>query len=336
MGEGGYEIPEADAMASMDRTGSAPADRGAVISAEARLRQLDRQHASVVLTTPESQIPNVVIDVGEEKTPIKTISEKNDVVLQESVSIPPEATPNQEVVRVSKMFKDQEVLPGVVIDVATYPQDSSHYMAYLPETDNIYIFGKTYDEIESGHETVTDIGALHETDHAIYMRLSASEQTATNNVVMEIVISNPEAKKVFQKFVKALYSRPGADYLHAHQFSNVDAEKILTNDDNKAGIKDNRFLDAAVNDEGKVERLRLSLVLTEFFAYMSTGHHEELLEDASLESINAKELVELTTTFREQFIDTNEEVTETLAKNGGHGLKREVPNFKKYVRGTQS
>jgi hypothetical protein len=334
--EGGYEIPEADAMASMDRTGSASADRTATISAEARLRQLDRQRApSVVPKNPESQTPNVVNDIDVEQTPLEPIPEKFEVVLQDSIPISPEATPVQEVVRVSKMFKDQEVLPGVVIDVATYPQDSSHYMAYLPETDNIYIFGKTYDEIESGHETVTDIGALHETDHAIYMRLSASEQTATNNAVMEIVTSNPEAKKVFQKFVKALYSRPGADYLHAHQFSNVDAEKILTNDDNKAGIKDNRFLDAAVNDEGKVERLRLSLVLTEFFAYMSTGHHDDLLDDASLESINAKELVELTTTFRKQYIDTSEAVTEALAKNGGHGLRREVPDFKKYVRGTQ-
>lgn len=239
----------------------------------------------------------------------------------------------EKIPRNSKMFRDQEILPGLTIDVATYPQDSTHYMAYLPQTDNIYIFGMTYDELENGHDVVVDIGALHESDHALYFRLSANQQIALNDTIMRIVSSNPQAGEVFKQFVKALYTRPGADYLHAHKFDNKEVEKILADDDKKAGLKDKRWLQIDVNGGGQTENLYLALVLTEFFAYMSAGHHQRLLDPQALKSINAQELTEVTTRFRQQFIDNDPKTSDILKQNGGFGLRREIPNFRRFITG---
>lgn len=248
-------------------------------------------------------------------------------------SIQRASTATAEIPRTPRMFRNQEILPGLVIDVATYPQDSTHYMAYLPETDNIYIFGMTYDELERGHDVVVDIGALHESDHALYFRLSAGQQVALNDTIMGIVSSNPQAKEVFKKFVSALYARPGADYLHTHKFDNQAVEKILVDDDKKAGLKDKRWLQIDVNGNRQNENLYLALVLTEFFAYMTAGHHQKLLDPQALESINARELVEITTFFRQQFIDNDPQILDILGQNGDFGLRREIPNFRRFVTG---
>lgn len=233
--------------------------------------------------------------------------------------------------RKSEWFTGQELSPGLIIDVLTYPQQPDHYMAYMPETDNIYIFGKSYDELEAGHEANIDLAGLHESDHALYFRLPTYKQMELNDIIMGIVTHDAEAANLFKQFVQAMYRRPGGDYLKAHLYSNPEVIKILKRHDEGGGLRDDRYLDIDVDGNGHVERLYLGLVMTEFFAYMSATHHPQLLDEDLLNSINVSEVVGTAKIFREKFIDPNPVVQEKLANHGGHGLRRSIPDFKKYI-----
>jgi hypothetical protein len=228
-----------------------------------------------------------------------------------------------------RLYKNQELFPGLEIDVATWPAQQEHYAAYTPENNAIYLFAKTFDEVEAGNETVPNIAGLHEADHAQYFNLTKAQQEAVNNTVLEVIQSDPEASALFQKFLDALYSRPVGNYLQTHRTVNREAQKAIVQVDDRPGLKDARKLRGTFL--GKQEEVFLSLAMTEFFAYMTTGHHQELMNTDALNSIHASECVRLASQFRERYLDNNQSALDLLRRNGGHGLYRDIPDFKKYL-----
>ena len=157
-------------------------------------------------------------------------------------------------------------------------------------------------------------------------------QKASNDLILGLIATNNEAKQYFIKFVQALYRRPKANYLDTHLFSNQKVKAIISHDDHKPGLKDLRFLDVDVDESGKTRKVYLGLVMTEFFAYMSAGHHPiTLLDGDTLENINVKKILANISIFRKKFIDPNPTVIAKLRWNGGHGLRRPIPNFRKYL-----
>ena len=238
------------------------------------------------------------------------------------------ATAQKTPTRENKIFKDQELLPGFKIDVVLWPEQKDHYMAYLPTVDKLYIFGKTYDEIEKGNESIVELGGAHEVDHGIYFRLEKDHQFEIGSAVMNLVSQNNRAKEVFKNFSKALYSRKDAGYLETHRYGN--SEVILENNPVKPGLKDNRWLEIDVDGSGKKEKLFLGLVITELFAYMEMGSHPELCDKNTLDSILATELILAATEFKKCIL-ADKTTMEIVKKNGNLGQGRNVPDLRKYI-----
>ena len=230
--------------------------------------------------------------------------------------------------REKKWLKDQELAPDLKIDVICWPEQEEYYMAYMPQTDNIYIFGGTYNELDKGNTDMIGLGASHEVEHAIYFRLDKDRQMAVGSAVAGLVEKDEEAKIIFKDFVKKLYARPGGDYLKKHQFGN--SEVKIEKDGSKPGLKDGRWLRVEVDDTGKKENLYLGLVTTELFSYMEMGNHPELCEGETLDNISARELVETAQAFKVK-IESDTKTHEAIKQGGNLGMSRAVSDMGRFI-----